>query len=59
MHPRTAKRLNVAELSALLDKLVATMTLSEGEQPSMEKVRIIRETAASISTIAVGEGYEH
>ncbi len=59
LHPRTAKRLNVAELSTLLDKLVATMTLSEGEQPSMEKVRIIRETAASISTIAVGEGYEH
>lgn len=59
LHPRTAKRLKVSEMSLLLEKLVAAMTLNEGEQPSVEKVRNIRETAARISTIAVGAGYEH
>lgn len=59
LNPRTAKRLKVDQLGLLLEKLAGTMTLNEGEAPSIEKVRIIRETAASISTIAVGEGYEH
>ncbi len=59
LHPRTAKRLKVEQMSVLLEKLVAAMTLNEGEQPSVEKVRSIRETAANISTIAVGAGYEH
>ena len=59
LHPRTAKRLNVSELGVLLNKLAAAMTLNEGELPNAEKVRIIRETAANISTIAVGAGYEH
>lgn len=59
LHPRTAKRLKVEQMSILLEKLVAAMTLNEGEQPSVEKVRSIRETAANISTIAVGAGYEH
>ncbi len=59
LHPRTAKRLNVSAMGILLEKLIAAMTLNEGEQPSVEKVRTIRETAAKISTIAVGAGYEH
>ena len=59
LHPRTAQRLKVDQLGQLLEKLVSTMSLDEGETPSLEKVRIIRETAAGISTIAVGEGYEH
>lgn len=59
LHPRTAKRLGVESINPLLGKLAEVMTLAPGESPSPEKVRIIKETAASISTIAVGEGYEH
>lgn len=59
LDPRTARRLNVESMSALLNKLVTAMTLNEGEQPDPAKVRNIRETAAAISTIAVGAGYEH
>lgn len=59
LHPRTAKRLKVEQLNALMSQLCSGMTLSPGEQPTPEKVRAIRETAHRISTIAAGEGYEH
>ncbi len=59
LHPRTAKRLHVDKMRALLEQLVSCMSLAPGEAPSPGKVRIIRETAAGISTIAVGAGYEH
>ena len=59
LHPRTAKRLHVEQMSVLLEKLVSCMSLAPGEAPTQDKVRAIRETAAAISTIAVGEGYEH
>ena len=59
LHPRTAKRLKVELLSAMLNKLAETMSLAPGEQPSPEKVRTIRELSGSISTITVGAGYEH
>lgn len=59
LHPRTAKRLKVESMGQLLKQLVSYMTRTPGEAPSLEKVRAIRETAAAISTIAVGEGYEH
>lgn len=59
LHPRTAKRLSVESMGQLLQQLVSHMTRTPGEAPSPEKVRAIRETAAAISTIAVGEGYEH
>lgn len=59
LHPRTARRIKVELMSKLLNQLVSTMALGEGEQPSPEKVRSIRETAGNISTIAVGAGYEH
>lgn len=59
LHPRTARRLHVEKLSVLLEQLVSAMSLTPGEAPSLEKVRTIKETAAAISTIAVGEGYEH
>ena len=59
LHPRTARRLKVEQMSKLLDALATTMSLAPGEQPSPEKVRTIRELAGSISTIAVGAGYEH
>lgn len=57
--PRTAKRLKVDELSRLLQRLAGAMRLQAGEAPTPEKVRAIREIAARISTLAVGEGYEH
>lgn len=59
LHPRTAKRLHVDNMSVHLEQLVSRMTLAPGEAPTPDKVRAIRESAAAISTIAVGEGYEH
>lgn len=59
LHPRTAKRLRVANMSGHLEQLASRMTLAPGETPTPDKVRAIRESAAAISTIAVGEGYEH
>lgn len=59
LHPRTAKRLKVEQMSTLLNQLVEIMTLAPAESPSPEKVRSIRELTGRISTIAVGAGYEH
>ena len=59
LHPRTARRLKVEQMSTLLEQLVATMSLTPGEYPSPGKVSSIRELAGRISTIAVGAGYEH
>ena len=59
LHPRTARRLKVEQLSILLAQLTNQMSLAPGEQPTQEKVRQIKETASRISTIAVGAGYEH
>lgn len=59
LHPSTAKRLHVEEMQILMNKLTSCMTLTSDETPTPEKVKIIKETAAAISTIAVGAGYEH
>ena len=59
LHPRTAKRLKVDEMYRLMSLLVSAMTLEGGNQPTLEKVRNIRVISGRISTIAVGEGYEH
>ena len=59
LHPRAARRLKVASMSRHMETLIDQMTLAPGESPTLEKVRRIREAAGSISTIAVGEGYEH
>lgn len=59
VNPRTAKRLNVPALSQLLQQLAEVMVLSAGEAPSVERVRLIKETAGRISTLVVGSGYEH
>lgn len=59
LHPRTAKRLKVEAMSGLLSKLIEEMSLAEGEPLTPDKVRTIKETTSRISTIAVGEGYEH
>ncbi len=59
LHPRTAKRLKVEAMSQLLCQLINEMSLADGEIPTPEKVRVIKETTSRISTIAVGEGYEH
>lgn len=59
LHPRIARRLKVSSMSSHMETLINQMTLAPGEAPTLEKVRRIREAAGSISTIAVGEGYEH
>jgi hypothetical protein len=43
----------------LMAELTKLMNLTPGQQPTLEKVRAIKHCAAAISTIAVGEGYEH
>ncbi|MBR5888786.1 MAG: hypothetical protein IKY92_01935 [Akkermansia sp.] len=57
--PRTAKRLNVPALSELLQNLVEVMSLPEGESPTCERVRAVKEITGRISTLIVGAGYEH
>jgi hypothetical protein len=59
LHPRTARRLKVDSMRTLMEKLEEYMSLSPGEAPTPDKVRRIREATGAISTIAVGEGYEH
>lgn len=59
LHPRIARRLKVESMSRHMETLIDQMSLAPGEAPTLEKVRRIREAAGSISTIAVGEGYEH
>lgn len=59
LHPRIARRLKVDSMGRHMETLIDQMTLAPGESPTLEKVRRIREAAGSISTIAVGEGYEH
>lgn len=59
LHPRTVKRLKVKSMCNHMEQLISCMSLTPGEQPTLEKVRRIREITGAISTIAVGEGYEH
>ena len=46
-------------MRTLMEKLEEYMSLPPGEAPTPDKVRRIREATGAISTIAVGEGYEH
>ncbi len=57
--PRTARRLKTEQMQILLEELVGLMTLPPGEAPTVEKVRAIHQTVLRLSTLAVGEGYEH
>lgn len=59
LNPKTAAKLNVQEMSALLQQLRDVMTLEEGELPTPEKVHAVRDIAYRISTLAVGAGHEH
>ncbi|MGN0836636.1 MAG: hypothetical protein ACI4OS_04275 [Akkermansia sp.] len=59
LNPKTAKKLNVAELCRLLNLLTEQMTLAPGELPTPEQVRAVHETTLRISTLCVGEGHEH
>ena len=59
LHPRTARRLHVRTMQQLMEQLGKFMTINPGEFPTLERVRAIKQCAAAISTIAVGEGYEH
>ena len=57
--PRTARKMKVEQMQLLLEELAGLMALSPGEAPTLEKVRAIHQTVLRISTLAVGEGYEH
>lgn len=59
LNPKTAAKLHVKEMSALLQELRDVMTLGEGELPTPEKVRAVRDISYRISTLAVGAGHEH
>ncbi len=59
LSPRTARKLKVDEMRLQLEQLTELMTLTPGEAPTPEKVRAIHQTVLRISTLAVGEGYEH
>ncbi|MBQ2814337.1 MAG: hypothetical protein IJE66_04945 [Akkermansia sp.] len=59
LNPRTSNKLQVEQMRVLLEELTELMTPAPGEVPTMERVRAIHQTALRISTLAVGEGYEH
>lgn len=59
LNPKTAKKLHVEEMNKLLRQLADEMTLPEGAKPTPEAVKRMHETVARLSTLAVGEGYEH
>ena len=59
LNPKTAAKLQVKGMSEQLRRLEEVMTLNEGEQPTLEKVKELHAAATRISTLAVGEGHEH
>jgi hypothetical protein len=59
VNPRTARRMQIEEMRALLGEMVSLMTLQEGEQPTPEKVETLLNTVGKLSTLAVGKGHEH
>lgn len=59
VNPRTAKRIQVPKLRALLDELARQMDMPDGEAPTLEKVKALHQTVGRLSTLAVGPGYEH
>ncbi len=59
VNPRTARRMQIEQMCALLGELVSLMSLQEGEQPSPEKVAALLDTVGKLSTLAVGKGHEH
>ncbi len=59
LNPQTGRKLKVEEMRALLRRLAEQMTLAESEEPTLERVKALHETARRISTFAVGKGYEN
>ena len=59
LSPRTARRIEAEKMSALLREMVELMTLPEDELPDLAKVQALLQKAGELSTLAVGEGYEH
>lgn len=57
--PATAKKLEIAEMSSLLQELTTLMTLQEGEVPTPEKVEQLRITAGKLAACIVGAQYAH
>lgn len=59
LNPKTASKIRVQEMSEQLKQLRDIMTLPEGQQPDLDKVKALHAAATRISTLAVGEGHEH
>lgn len=59
LSPRTARRIEAEKMSGLLREMVELMTLPENELPDLSRVRALLQKAGELSTLAVGEGYEH
>lgn len=59
LDPRTARRIEAQQMCVLLREVAELMRLNENEQPTVEKVRALRDKVGAISTMAVGKGYEH
>ncbi len=59
INPRTAEKIKVKEMQALMGQLTQIMSLSEGEAPSKEKCEQILSKGQELSTYCVGKGYEH
>lgn len=57
--PETAKKLEIKEMSELLQKLTELMTLQEGDTPTPEKVEQLRQIAGELAARIVGEDYAH
>lgn len=59
VNPKTAEKLHVADMRALLVEMAGQMALEKGQAPTMEKVQALHKTAAALSTLAIGQGHEH
>ncbi len=59
LNPQTGSKLKVAEMRAILRRMAAQMQLAQGAAPSLEQVKALHATTQRLSTLVVGEGYEH
>ncbi len=59
LNPQTGSKLKVAEMRAILRRMAAQMQLAQEAAPSLEQVKALHATTQRLSTLVVGEGYEH
>ncbi len=57
--PETARKLDIAQMCALLDEMTRLMTLAEGEVPTLQKVQQLRMVAGKLAALMVGAEYAH